>query len=553
MEKQGIDNPSKLKKSVLFIHLEAILNFCFRCPSPFIGLQSLLMKPTSKHMLALFGPPDTQAPEQSASTPANQTMPMAGVCDVSTVVTQMETALRSVGDVQVIGELSSFKQWRSGNWFFDLKDEKHTVPCMMPRRYAEHVKLKPEDGMQIVVSARVTLYRAQAKAQLMVRSIKQAGRGILLEKLERLKEKLRAEGLFDEDKKKPLPKFPRTVGIVTSPQGAAVQDIIKILRARWPGVSIILSPTRVQGEGASHEITAAIKRLDALQKADVLLVGRGGGSFEDLMSFQMENVVRAVAECETPVISAVGHESDHSLIDEAADCRAATPSHAAELAVPPLVDIQEKLIGLERRMREPVIRRLTDCQHRIVHLEHRFGEPRHLIREPQDALDRLREALQEAIADRQGSAHEACLELKARLQAKAPERQLATWRKECHQLETRLVQTDPKQQIDVSKKEIALSAERLRQATVRLQRAAHHRMHVNLSQLEALSPLAVLQRGYALVRKEDGTLLLDSEHVVENDRVAIRLRQGTVKAKVLETELPDTNDVQRSSEKNTST
>jgi exodeoxyribonuclease VII large subunit len=495
------------------------------------------MKTASKNIMALFGttnskddPPNTQNDLLKKEDLGD------AVCDVTSIVDQMEGALRRVGQVHVIGELSSFRPWRSGNWFFDLKDEKHAVPCMMPRRYASQVDFTPEDGMQIIVSADVAMYRAQAKAQLMVRRVKKAGRGMLLEALERLRAKLLSEGLFDETAKKDLPSFPRVIGLVTSPQSAALQDMIKVLRARSPRVSIILSPTRVQGEGASHEITAAIRRLDESRLVDLMIVGRGGGSLEDLMSFQMESVVRAIANCQTPVISAVGHESDHSLTDDVADLRAATPSHAAELAVPRLEEILAQLHTMQRRMVNPIWRKLSGAQTALANCERRLGEPRSQLYAAREELRDQHGILVRRTLRQQSNRADKLKDLSARLSPHAPSGKLNRWRKRCHAYENSLARCDPRIGLAAARLRLEQYEQRLRSLLEKTREEAQYELEKGALNLHTLSPLAVLNRGYTLARRPDGQVVTDAKDLSHGDPLQVIFRSGHVLTEVKEVE-----------------
>jgi exodeoxyribonuclease VII large subunit len=255
------------------------------------------------------------------------------------------------GFVLVDGEISDFKRHgQSGHCYFSLKDEGAELRCVLFRTAAARLKFAPADGVRVVASGRLTIYAARGQYQLVVEEMVVSGEGELQRRFEALRARLQAEGLFAEERKRRLPRFPRVVGVVTSPSGAAVRDIVRVLRARWPGAAILLSAVRVQGEGAADDIARGIARQGGWGRADVLIVGRGGGSLEDLWAFNEEAVVRAIVASPIPVISAVGHESDVTLSDFAADVRASTPSRAAELAVPDRREVQARLAVLARRL-----------------------------------------------------------------------------------------------------------------------------------------------------------------------------------------------------------
>ncbi|MBN4077412.1 exodeoxyribonuclease VII large subunit [Sulfobacillus acidophilus] len=250
---------------------------------------------------------------------------------------------KGFANVAVIGEISSFKCWRSGHWYFDLKDKKAVLPAVMFRFLCQKVKFEPKDGMQVILHGKVSLYAAQSKIQIVVNNIEPVGKGALALAFEQLKEKLAKEGLFAAVNKKALPAFPKTIGLVTSPQGAVLRDMLKILKQRMPKCSVLLAPAKVQGKTAARDIAQAIKNIDESGFVDAIIVGRGGGSLEDLWAFNEEEVARAIFACKTPIISAVGHETDFSIADFVADLRAATPTHAAQIVVPNILDIQNAL------------------------------------------------------------------------------------------------------------------------------------------------------------------------------------------------------------------
>lgn len=254
------------------------------------------------------------------------------------------------GCIRVKGEISNFKHHSSGHMYMSLKDETGVLKAVMFRSAAAGLDFKPENGMKVIAEGRVSVYERDGVYQLYINSMSQDGKGSLHEAFEKLKARLRAEGLFDEEHKKPLPKYPRRVGVVTAPTGAAVRDIINVLSRRFPCADIVLYPVQVQGDGAAQSIAAAIRTLNAAYAADVLIVGRGGGSIEDLWAFNEEIVARAIYESDLPIISAVGHETDFTIADFAADMRAPTPSAAAELAVPSLAELIDRLSMLKSRI-----------------------------------------------------------------------------------------------------------------------------------------------------------------------------------------------------------
>ena len=318
------------------------------------------------------------------------------VSDVTDRVSRLLDDDPVLNDVSVRGEVSDFSHASSGHMYFTLKDDETALSCVMFRSANGKLGFEPEDGDDVVADGHVSVYEARGNYQLYVRDMERAGRGKRYEEYLRLRSELEDEGLFEDEAKKPLPEYPTTVGVATSASGAAVHDVHDVVSRRFPA-RVLLAPTRVQGEGASEEVADAVERLDATD-ADVLVVGRGGGSVEDLWAFNEEPVPRAVAACETPVVSAVGHEVDVTLTDLAADERAATPSEAAELVVPDEGEIHERLDSLERRIRDTVGRAVEE-RRRAVESHERFLRRAPVVEEYTQRVDELSEALEGGVHD----------------------------------------------------------------------------------------------------------------------------------------------------------
>ncbi len=246
--------------------------------------------------------------------------------------------------ILLIGEISSFKSWRSGHWYFDLKDQQALISGVMFKNSCNKLQVKPSDGLRVLVTGKLNIYATQSKIQVIVEKIEFIGAGDLALAFNKLKSKLEKEGLFQEIHKKKLPFLPERIGLVTSPQGSVLQDMVRILNTQMPGINVILAPVRVQGFGSANEIASAITQLDEGNHCDVIIIGRGGGSIDDLWAFNDEIVARAIFSCTTPVISAIGHETDFTIADLVADIRCATPTHAAQIAVPNKIDLLEKCI-----------------------------------------------------------------------------------------------------------------------------------------------------------------------------------------------------------------
>lgn len=371
-------------------------------------------------------------------------------------------------NVMVRGEISNFKRYPSGHCYFVLKDAQASLRCVLFRRWADNLLFLLGNGMQVVAGGNISVYERDGVYQFYVETVIPDGGGALAAAYEQLKARLMDEGLFDEIRKKPLPPFPKTIGIVTSPAGAVLRDIFRVAKRRWPGIRLVLYPALVQGDDSAVQIAEGITFFNEKYPVDVLIVGRGGGSAEDLWSFNEEIVVRAVAASRIPVISAVGHETDYTLTDFAADVRAATPSQAAELALP---DASE------------VLRHIENLQIRLQNFRNTW-------------LERKREKL--AVLLRQPFFQE-------------PQRFLRTWR----------------QRLDIVE-------ERFRRLTKEHCAAKKQRMTFALEQLELLSPVRVLRRGYGIVSSPGGKVLRSVRQAKQGDMVEIMLADGRFSAKVTE-------------------
>ena len=312
-----------------------------------------------------------------------------------------------LGRLRVCGELSNFRRHHSGHCYFTIKDTGASLRCVMFRSRAIGLKFIPRDGMQVRLTGKVSVYERDGNYQLYVDSMQPDGLGDLSVAFAKLREKLMAEGLFDESRKQPIPFMPKAVGVVTSPTGAALRDIVTVAKRRHPGIPILLAPAQVQGEEAPEQIVRAIELLDQSKRVDVIVIGRGGGSIEELWAFNDERVVRAVAAAKTPIVSAVGHQTDFTLSDFAADLRAATPSQAAELVVPDRLELYRRLAAAQRRLNQALRHRLIKRRLRLERClqSSLFRRPRELLRDRAQLLDqltdRLTNAMQRLLADKQ--------------------------------------------------------------------------------------------------------------------------------------------------------
>jgi len=455
----------------------------------------------------------TQAQSQTAGyIPEEQ----PHVYSVSEITRDVRAILEAAFDKAWIeGEISNFRQAASGHAYFVLKDDKAQIKCVLFRGQRMGVKFKPEDGDQILLFGRVTVYEARGDYQVIVEAMEPKGLGALQKAFEQLKEKLAKEGLFDESRKKQLPEVPWKIGIVTSPTGAAIRDMIQVIRRRNPKMSILLYPAKVQGEGSAEEIAQGIKELNKRKDVDVLIVGRGGGSIEDLWAFNEEVVARAIAESEIPVVSAVGHEIDFTVADFVSDLRAPTPSAAAELVVPKLNDIVQDLQYLTNQMIERMEEDVEDYRERIRYLVDRrfFREPRQILEAPTQRLDemvqRLLRGLDQWVLVKRGSLTQTV----HRLFQASPGKNIQKLSEKRNDLVARLVRR-LESQIKLKKEKLGGVAKGL----------------------DALSPLNVLDRGYSITTSQKtGKAVTSSKQVKKGDTVSIRLAKGQVDATVDET------------------
>lgn len=446
----------------------------------------------------------------SLFTPATQQRPNEKVLSVGELVLQVRQSIESgYRDVAVVGEISSFKPWRSGHWYFDLKDEQALLPAVMFRANCGRVRFELKDGMKVLLRGRVSVYAPQSKLQILVEEIEPIGQGALALAFEQLKKKLEHEGLFDPAHKKPLPTFPLQVGLVTSPQGAALQDMLRIFKQRMPGVNLLLAPVRVQGPGAADEIADALKRLDA-QGCDVIIVGRGGGSLEDLWAFNDECLARTIFACATPIVSAVGHETDFSIADYVSDLRCATPTHAAQTVVLDRVELEQKIALLGRRMHRQIKALVSRYHLALERIAKKIKEPRVLLFRFMQRVDEASMRLTRVLTHRLG-------------QNKSQTKSLAT----------RLANAAPHVQLARKRAQLQAQADRLHNLARRSWQKASERLHVNVARLSALSPLQVLARGYAVTYRPDasgemGQVIARIDDAQVSDQLRVRVSDGNL-------------------------
>ena len=383
-----------------------------------------------------------------------------GVAEVNQLVKQLLDGEPMLQNIYVRGELSNYKMYPSGHHYFTLKDADGALRCVMFRGQASRLRFRPENGMQVIARGRITVFPRDGAYQLYCDALTPEGAGDLAVAFEQLKAKLHAEGLFDPAHKKPLPRYPQRIAVVTSAAGAAVHDMIRILRRRYPIAKVILLPVRVQGAEAPPEIAGAIRYADRWKIGDVIITGRGGGSMEDLWAFNDERVARAIYDCETPIISAVGHEPDVTISDFVADARASTPSNAAEIAVPDQMELLRWLRGAGDRMVQCETGRLEAARQRLDNLA------------------------------------------------------------------SKRVMRDQLAYVQDKRMELAHLQQRLGDLSGALLSRRRQRFSALAAALDAMSPLKVLGRGYAVARSQDDTILKSGREVAPGDRVSVTLSEG---------------------------
>ncbi len=427
---------------------------------------------------------------------------------VAAVRTHIE---REYGDTWVEGEISNFRAHDSGHLYFTLKDQNSQVRAVMFRSQARLLRFRPENGMQVVLRGRVTIYEERGELQISVEYLEPKGAGALLVAFEQLKAKLEAEGLFDAARKKAIPTLPKRIGVVTSPQAAALRDILNILLRRHHTAGVLIFPAQVQGDSASAEVSAGIRYFNKSRSVDVIIVARGGGSAEDLAAFNNEALARVVAASDIPVISAVGHETDFTIIDFVADLRAPTPSAAAELVIRSRQEVEDQAEGLRQRLVRALRYRLLMGRQALTELAQHgaFGRMVDGINRRQQKLDDLKNRL-----DR--SEHQTLEQHRRRLESAAAA---------VRHYDVRRMLASIHKQLESG---VAALAAAGRTSLLR-QRG---RLDQLAGQLEALSPLAILDRGYALIFDPSGELLKDAARVKAGDEISARLAKGSLSATV---------------------
>ncbi len=436
------------------------------------------------------------------------------IVTVTALTTQIRSVLESTyAEVWVEGELANCRLWKTGHLYCTLRDEHAQLKAVMFRSAVRYLRFKPEDGLKVIARGRVTVYEPKGEYQIVCEHLQPQGVGALQVAFDQLKRTLEADGLFASDRKRPLPLLPRQIGIVTSLDGAALRDILKVLSRRHPTAHVVIRPARVQGDGAASQVARGITLLSRTPGVDVIIVGRGGGSLEDLWAFNEEPVARAIADATVPIISAVGHETDVTLSDMVADVRAPTPSAAAEIVVAGREELLNRVDQLTRALRVSAGERIGRRRTRLLELNRRPG----LAAWPARLAGRGRHTaeLTHALSD-------------------TGRVMLAGRLRHLHAARARLEAHEPRRRLESTKTRLVTAHERLRAAV------AHRRQHLAsrvgdvTGRLDALSPLGVLSRGYALCWNQERTAILrDSDSVSIGDDVAIKLQRGELTCTVI--------------------
>ncbi|MDQ2077277.1 exodeoxyribonuclease VII large subunit [Marinimicrobium sp. ABcell2] len=415
--------------------------------------------------------------------------------------------------VWVEGEVSNLSRPSSGHWYFTLKDDQAQVRCAMFRNRNQLVRFNPAQGQQLLLRARVSLYEGRGDYQLIAEHMEEAGFGALQRAFEELKQRLSQEGLFEQERKRPLPSLPKHIAVISSATGAAIRDILSVLERRFPSVPVALIPVPVQGKEAAPAIVRALELANRADMFDVVILTRGGGSLEDLWPFNEESVARAIYASGVPVVSAVGHEVDFSIADFVADVRAPTPSAAAELVVPDVLEYQARFSNCLGRLQQIVRRRIADDRAKLDHIRRRLRHPGERLQQQSQRLDGLEARLTRCVKVQLERKHQHLSNLIARQRALQPGARLQQLRRQLSQLETQL------------NRQIHLQ---LQQRQQRFKEAARL--------LNSVSPLKTLERGYAIATDTNGQVLHSSRQVQPGDTVRSRLAEGVVVSTVTGTE-----------------
>lgn len=424
-------------------------------------------------------------------------------------------------DVHVRGEISNFKQHSSGHMYFTLKDDKARILAVMFSSQARFMKFSPENGMKVIVKGDISVYEPSGQYQIYINEMQPDGIGELFLAYEQLRKRLEEEGLFSPDKKKPLPQYPKTVGVITSPTGAAIRDVITTVKRRYPIVNILVIPALVQGENAAPSIVKAIEKANSLNEIDVLIVGRGGGSIEELWAFNEEIVARAIADSNIPIISAVGHETDFTIADFVADMRAPTPTGAAELAVPHIEELMERLLQRNTRLLQAMTGKVRFEKQRLdrVQKSYAFRYPQRLYEQKLEQVDKLTESL-----------------------IRAASRLTVLKKTQFESSHKRLIRNHPSEALRTAETKFDRSQKDLQRAMMQILLKKQKEFDRVISTLQALSPLKIMERGYSLVYSDKNRLVKSIRQVNESESLQIQLSDGSILCKVQEIKESENRD-----------
>ncbi|MEL0640043.1 exodeoxyribonuclease VII large subunit [Pseudoalteromonas aliena] len=439
--------------------------------------------------------------------------PSQTVYTVSRLNREIRTVLeQGFASLVLTGEISNFITPASGHWYFSLKDDKAQIKAAMWRGNNRNQSYRPTNGAQVTVKARVSLYEPRGDYQLIVEHMEPAGEGQLKQEFDALKMRLAAEGLFSSAYKKPLPQSINRIGVITSATGAAIKDILTVLKRRAPQLEVIIYPAMVQGKEAHVHLINQIELANARNEVDVLILGRGGGSLEDLWCFNHEQLARAIYKSELPIVSAVGHEIDTTISDYVADVRAATPSAAAELVSPNTQELHNKVTQLVNRLSNAFKHDIADKRALAMHLQHRLNlcHPRNQLSQKSQRLDELSIALQQAMRNRLYQQERTLNNLTPRLMRQSPDKKLATASHQLSQLQARLNQAI-QQQLQQANNSLGLQA----------------------SKLDSVSPLNVLARGYSITKTQQGKVVKSVGQIKTGDVLITELADGSVESQVI--------------------
>ena len=450
-------------------------------------------------------------------------------------ISRLNTEVRQVLEsgfplVWVEGEISNLSLPRSGHMYFSLKDAHAQTRCAMFRMKRQLLRFNPAEGQRVLCRARITLYEARGDFQLVIEHMEMAGEGQLRQAIEALKQKLESEGLFDPALKKPLPAIPQTVGVITSATGAAIRDVLNVLQRRFPAIRVIVYPVLVQGEQAAADIIRMLKIADQRRECDVLILTRGGGSLEDLMAFNDEQLARTIHALQTPVVSAIGHEIDNSISDYVADRRAATPSAAAELISPDIMHLKQQVTKSFNNLRQQMLSQLRQLKQKSVFLDKTLLQhsPQRKLQENFQRLDHLSIRLGQLSRFQLQSKQHQLAQIDKSLQMQSPHHKISRARQQFNNLKTRMNQASPI-------KLIHTNSEKLHHGLRQLTLAMQHKLQGQQKQLEStaklldsVSPLATLSRGYSITRNQHQEIIKSTRQLSKGEQIETRLGDGSV-------------------------